>query len=84
LLKIEDDDVELLEELEKRKNLLEKLILKCPYKCNNEEEFNYETLIKHLSICDKMKVNCPCCDSFVPMHQIKEPDETQNLKLEIE
>ena len=52
------------------KGLLEKLILKCPYDCGLQDEMNYDILLKHISICERMKIHCPTCKSFVALSEI--------------
>jgi hypothetical protein len=66
------------------KNLLDKLILKCPNKCDSNEEFNYENCVRHIQTsCQKLKTNCPCCESYVLKTQIKETEVIRDLKYEI-
>lgn len=65
------------------KNLLEKLLMKCPYDCSKSEDFSYENMIKHLNNCEKIKVNCPCCDTLVTKNSLKETEEVKKLKSEI-
>ena len=62
------------------KNLLEKLILKCPYSCSDVMEYTYENLMKHFKLCDRLKNYCPCCNAFVLKTDIKESQEMLNLK----
>ncbi len=66
------------------KNLLDKLIFKCANKCQDQNDFTYENLMKHIyTSCDKLKSNCPCCDSFVLRSQIKETEVIRELKCQI-
>jgi len=54
------------------KNLLEKLQFKCNF-CNNEEsEILYLNFLSHLSSCEKIKVNCPTCDTLVNKKKLNE------------
>jgi len=65
------------------KNLLDKLIIKCPFDCSENETYMYENLLKHLKSCVKLKTFCPCCNSFVLKTNIKESNEITNLKNKI-
>ena len=65
------------------KNLLEKLLMKCPLKCNTEEDMTYENMIKHLMNCEKIKLQCPCCDYLVPKSLIRETEDTKKLRMDI-
>ena len=54
------------------KNLLEKLLFKCMF-CNSaKEELSYLLFLNHLKTCEKVKVNCPTCDSLVNKNQLNE------------
>jgi hypothetical protein len=65
------------------RNLLDKLIFKCPFECEDGSQYSYEQLNKHLKICKRAKCKCPTCDSLVPEDSIKDNLEVVKLKEEL-
>jgi hypothetical protein len=63
------------------RNLLDKLIIKCPFDCNNEIQFNYDTLLKHLKTCNRAKCKCPTCGTLVSEELL---DSYQGVRLKEE
>jgi hypothetical protein len=60
------------------RNLLDKLIITCPYSC--EGSLTYEQLLKHLKTCKKVQCKCPTCGSLVPESDVKENGDLAKLK----
>lgn len=54
------------------KNLLEKLVFNCLYCSNAEKNQPYPLFLNHLKICEKIKVNCPTCDTLVNKKTLNE------------
>lgn len=62
------------------KNILEKLIFKCLFCDQVEKDGNYFNHLIHLKICEKIKINCPTCDSIVFKKRLKEDKFYLKLK----
>lgn len=62
------------------KNLLDKLIFKCPNKCSSSQEMNYEIYVKHVSSCENKKCLCPTCGTSVLQSNLKENREVKELQ----
>lgn len=54
------------------KNLLEKLLFHCNSCNSTEKEQTYALFLKHVKSCEKIKVNCPTCDSLVNKKTLNE------------
>jgi hypothetical protein len=65
------------------RNLLDKLILTCPYGCDISTQYTYELLLKHFKTCKKNQSQCPTCGSKVSECDIKENYDAIKLKDEI-
>ena len=62
------------------KNLLEKLLFKCLFCCNTEINHPYPLFLNHLKSCERIKVNCPTCDSLVNKKTLNENKVYLKLK----
>ena len=62
------------------KNILEKLTFKCIYCEKIEKDTTYKTFLIHMKSCDKIKTNCPTCNSSVFRSNLIENKEYLKLK----
>jgi hypothetical protein len=65
------------------RNLLDKLILICPYECDSIQ-YTYDQLFKHIRSCKKVKCKCPTCGSIVAEGDMKDTELVklkENIKL---
>jgi hypothetical protein len=65
------------------RNLLDKLVLTCPFECELGIQYTYDGLIKHIKACKKVQCKCPTCGTIVAEGDIKENLELIKLKEEL-
>jgi hypothetical protein len=62
------------------KNLLEKLLFFCPACDKIDKNTNYKTFLLHIKSCDKIKVDCPTCNSTVLRSNLIENKQYLKMK----
>lgn len=61
------------------KELLEKLTFKCLFCDKIEKNASYRSFLIHINICEKLKVYCPSCDSYVFKNKLIEDKQFKKL-----
>lgn len=74
------DEKEFKESSRPLKNLLEKLIFKCIFCDKIGKDNTYKSFLIHIKSCDKIRVNCPTCNSSVFRSKLIENKEFLKLK----